>query len=98
MEDLKNESKKIYTYLLKQLKLSEFKLRRVGGKIDLFFPSKDFFVYLDEYESFIFISLFIKKLTLTKTTSLLKTKFKLTKKKAFSKITNFMKKFSKTIK
>jgi len=95
---MKNEGQKIYTNLLRQLKSSEFKFRKTSDRVDLFFPSKDIFLYLDKYESFIFISSFLKKLTLTKTASLLETKFKLTKEKSFSKIINFMRKFSEIIK
>lgn len=94
----KNENTKICVNLLKQVEIPQFKFRYQGKKIDLFFPSKDLFIYLNKQESFIFNVLFIKKLNLAKVVALTKIKFKLNEKKAVSKITNFIKKFSEAIK
>lgn len=56
----KNEDKKILTDLLKNLKIPKFKYRLIRGEVDLFIPSKDFFIYFNKEESSIFKWLFVE--------------------------------------
>ncbi len=59
--EVKNENKKIFLDLLKTVILPDFKYREVSEKIDLFFPPKDSFIYLDSFESRVFKRIFLDK-------------------------------------
>ena len=56
----KNENKKSFFDLLNIAKLPDFRYREIEGKIDIFFPSKDIFIYLNIFESFVFKKLFVE--------------------------------------
>ena len=56
----KHENKKGFSDLLKIKKLPPFKYREVEGKLDIFFPSKDIFLFFNIFESFVFKRLFLK--------------------------------------
>jgi len=87
----KNESKKNIINLLKNLSNLNFKYRLLDGKVDILFPEKETFIYLDKTESFIFIYLFVKKRHNLNELSLnLQKKYKIKKDNSIKKIEKFL--------
>jgi len=86
---IKNESKKNFIDLLGNLNLPSFKYREIGGKIDLFFPSCDVYIYLDKIESIIFRYIFVDKKDLQGLIRELKEKSLFNKEGAEKKIKHF---------
>lgn len=61
MEDNKNELERSKLNLLNKFNKGFIKFREIEKKVDLFLPSQDLFIFLNENESVFFNKIFVNK-------------------------------------